>query len=425
MRPESNGSSDNTRAESESAQTPASDADAWEPMAGFPGLRATRRGRFLIAHFEGPWRCLTTSTVNGGERLDLTHAFNHQSCEGTGHTGRDGILHGSDPADYHRFACAEAGLPAASAALLGTAAGMHYAACARLGDGSEGSELRTGHPSDGDSVAVWATGGVKGNAGRAGDPAHWREGESGWTRTSDPVPAAYRGTINLMAFFTQPISSGGLARAAALLAEAKASVLQELGIVSRASRGLATGTGTDQFALCAPLEGGRERTWPGHHSKLGEILALAAQSALRETLRWQNGLEPSLARGITQACRRFGLEPDRLAAAMDPASPDFVGGGDEDSRSLFRNHREALLHHPAAAAGASLFADLEDRFAYGTLPRDGAAGLRLGQAAWMALELGGPTDSFEAWRERLAPFAGDASELFIQALLQGFRAKWK
>jgi adenosylcobinamide amidohydrolase len=354
--------------------TEKSQADRWSPMDGFAGLKAIQRGRFLIACFEGPWRCLNTSAVNGGEQSHLTHVFNHQSCEGTGHQGRDAKLHGSDPYEYHAFACDEASLPPATTAMLGTAAGMHYAACSRLAEGD-------------DEVAVWATGGVKGNAGRAGDPAHWREGESGWVRTEDPIPAAYRGTINLMAFFNQPVSPGGLARAAALLAESKAAVLQELGFVSRVSRGLATGTGTDQFSLASPIPlpsgGKRERTWPGHHSKLGEILALAAQSALRETLRWQNGLEPSLARNIGQTCRRFGLTTERLEEIFQSTSGkslDAVSDG-LNSAALFLHHREALYHHPAVSAGASLFAELEDRIEYGTLPRDGASALRLGQAA--------------------------------------------
>jgi adenosylcobinamide amidohydrolase len=325
-------------------------SDLWAPMTGFTGIGAYRRGRFLTAQWETPHRCYSTSSVNGGERLDLTHVMNHQSCEGTGHQGRDGVLHSADPNEYHQMACEEAGLPPASTALLGTAAGMHYAACGR-------------ETNQDDEVAVWATGGVTGNAGRAGDPAQWREGNSGWEKTGDPIPKAYRGTINLMAFFNQPLSPGGMARAVSLMTEAKSSVLQELGVVSRASRGLATGTGTDQFALVAPLASDsassiRERTWPGHHSKLGQILATATQKALRETLRWQNGLEPSLARAIPSTCRRFGLEREVMEKFLDE-------GPDEKARQLFKNHREALFHHPAVSAGASLFAELEDRLTYG------------------------------------------------------------
>ena len=57
------------------------------------------------------------------------------------------------------------------------------------------------------------------------------------------------------------------------MTEAKSAALADLAVPSRYSPTIATGTGTDQFCLAAPLEPGRrarESTSP--HVKLGEII---------------------------------------------------------------------------------------------------------------------------------------------------------
>ena len=72
------------------------------------------------------------------------------------------------------------------------------------------------------------TAGVQGNAGRAGDEARWHEGTEAWK----PLHAK-SGTINTMVLFDWPLLPGALARAVATMTEAKAAVLQELGVSSR------------------------------------------------------------------------------------------------------------------------------------------------------------------------------------------------
>ena len=217
-----------------------------------------RRGRFLAAHLKCPHLVLSTSQINGGQTEHVRYLLNHQSCEGKEHTGKHHELHQLDRNAYHDAVCGEAGVPAETTALMGTAANMQYASVV-----SESYQEAT----------VWAaaTAGVHGNAGRAGDPAAWHEGENGY----QPVHAV-PGTINVLVLFNVPLTPAALTRAVATMTEGKSALLQELAIPSRYSPHLATGTGTDQFCLAAPLDANRKpKTWTGKHAKLGEILGKA------------------------------------------------------------------------------------------------------------------------------------------------------
>ena len=53
---------------------------------------------------------------------------NHQSCEGAGHDARAHLMLDEGPERYHDRVCAEIGARAGGAAVMGTAASMHYVA---------------------------------------------------------------------------------------------------------------------------------------------------------------------------------------------------------------------------------------------------------------------------------------------------------
>lgn len=385
-------------------------------LAESADFRLSRAGRFLATRLLRPHLVLSTSQVNGGEQKHLGYLLNHQSCEGKGHMGRHHDLAVTDREGYHRAVCAEAALPPEGTALMGTAANMQNAAVAKRTFGD---------------ISVWAavTAGVQGNAGRAGDEAKWHEGEAGW----QPVQAL-GGTINSLVLFDGPLLPGALARAVATLTEAKTAVLQELAVPSRTSPRLATGTGTDQYCLAAPLDAARRpKTWTGKHGKLGEILALAAMDATREALRWQNGLEPSRTRHLGHALGRFGVEEEALRAALARRLSD------TDLRIVSDNWN-AVLHEPQVAAAAYALAAVMDRIAFGTLPPDAAAESLLNQAALLAATLSTRPAAFSEYRARLASEAArDALEaaaraaaggrpdllpLVSHALALGWQAKW-
>lgn len=378
-------------------------------------FRLSRDGRFLIARLKNPHLTLATSQVNGGEQTHLRYLLNHQSCEGKGHMGRHHDLALVSREDYHRAVCAEAGIPAEASALMGTAANMQNAAVAVRGF----EEVE---------VTAAVTAGVQGNAGRAGDEAKWHEGEEAWK----PLHAQ-GGTINTLVLFNWPLLPGALARAVATMTEAKSAVLQELAVASRYSHHLATGTGTDQFCLAAPLDSARKpKTWTGKHGKLGEILGRAVMDATREALLWQNGLEPSRTRNLAHALERFGVSEAALRAALQARLPEREG-------ALLADNLMGVLHEPQTAAAGYALAAVMERIAFGSLPPAAASEMLLSQAALMAASLAAKPRDFPRFRAELtreadadlraaADVSGgrrpDLLPVVARALALGWAAKW-
>jgi hypothetical protein len=102
------------------------------------------------------------------------------------------------------------------------------------------------------------------------------------------------------------------------MTEGKTAALQRLAVPSKRHIDLATGTGTDQYCIAVPVEGGKALTSASPHMKLGEIIGRATREATLEALRWQNGLEPSYTRGVFHALGRFGV---REATLFDEIAP--------------------------------------------------------------------------------------------------------
>ena len=300
---------------------------------------ARRAGRFLLVELLTPHRVVSTSAVGGGQREDLSFLVNHQSCEAAGDAVRYEHIAELGTAAYHSAVCAEIDVPPDRTALMGTAANMAYAA-----RGSAGfDDLR---------VDAFATAGVAGNAARSGDPARWMEGADGrWRRVeddgaSDPdTGAAPRdGTINIILLLDCPVTPAAQARAAVTLTEAKSAALAELAAPSRYSPTIATGTGTDQFCLAAPFDPHRTpRTATGPHAKLGELIGRAVMEAVKEALRWQNGLEPSMTRGLFHALGRFGVTEPRALARLAELLP-------AEQYALLDRNRNAVFYEPGVAA---------------------------------------------------------------------------
>ena len=365
------------------------------------GFSLRRRGRYLAAHLKIPHLTLSTSHVNGGQTERVRYLVNHQNCEGKGHMARHGLLVGQGQEAYHGIACGEADVPAGATALMGTAANMQYASV---------------NAQSFEEISVWAvvTAGVQGNAGRAGDPAVWHEASGAWK----PVHAV-PGTINTMVIFNWPLSPNALARAAVTMAEAKTAALLELAVGSRYSPHLATGTGTDQFCLAAPIDPLRKpMTWSGKHSKLGEILALAVIGATKEALRWQNGLDPSRTRNLIHALGRFGVEEASLLEAAGALL-------EEEDKNLLKANFQAVVHDPLIAAAAYALAAVRDRIAFGTLPESSGRESLANQAALLACGLAARTEAYPAFRAALAEAELDVPALVAKAIALGWREKWK
>ena len=325
--------------------------------------------------------------------------MNHQSCEGSGHEERFQLIHALGQEAYHDAVCEEIGLDPSAAAVMGTAANMNYAAVATERDGDV-------------VITAAVTAGVQTNAVCAGDPAAWRETANGITK----VPAV-AGTINVIV-----LESAGrdhaLARTIVTMTEAKSAALQRLAVPSCYSPDLATGTGTDQFCVAAPIEGGVPLTSASPHMKVGELIGLCVRRATLEALRWQNGLEPSFTRGVFHALGRHGLKEstvfEDLSSLLSPRDLE-----------LLRKNAKSAFYEPLVGAAAHAYAAVVDRARHGTIPQSAAQDAMVQQAATLATSLAAKPNLWPEFRAEL--HESDIREpraLVLAAIAMGWTAKW-
>ena len=359
-----------------------------------------RFSRYVVAELHGPHLSLSTSAHKGGQRSDIRFLANHQSCEARADGERESSIRRAGLKGYHFMVCEEMSLPPDRTALMGTAANMAYA----VHRWEEYGNIRSD---------AFVTAGVSGNATRAGDPAQWDETANGWESV---VP--HSGTINTILLLNRPVSESALARCVVTMTEAKSAALAELAVPSLYSPNLATGTGTDQFCVAAPIEPSREpldSTSP--HVKLGELIGASVKNAVKEALRWQNGLEPSYSRGLFHALGRFGLTEERamsrLAELLPP--PKF---------ELLAENRNAVFFEPGVSAAAFALAAVIDRTAYGTLPDGAAKWVLRQQAACMACALAACPDAWPRMYGNLDSCEDDPVALVLHAIALGWQAKW-
>ncbi|MDX9715099.1 MAG: adenosylcobinamide amidohydrolase [Dissulfurispiraceae bacterium] len=138
-------------------------------------------------------------------------------------------------------------------------------------------------------VTALVTAGARGNAIRTGvdegthiepDPAVDIKGESSYQKP---------GTINILILTNARITDGGMARAIITATEAKTAALQDLHVQSTYTNNVqATGTGTDSMIVVSGTTGPRV-TYPGGHSRIGELIGKAVYEAVVEALVKQNG----------------------------------------------------------------------------------------------------------------------------------------
>jgi adenosylcobinamide hydrolase len=373
----------------------------WETLLKQTSFELRRSGRFLVADLTQPHQVLSTSVRHGGQVDHVRYLLNHQSCEGTAHHDRHRIVAEQGLDAYHDAICADVSLPPDRTAVMGTAANMSYAAIAT--------------ETDEDLVVTAAvTAGVEGNATAAGEPANWRETEAGIQKV-----AAYAGTINTMLLINRPLTAGALARVVVTMTEGKSAALQRLAVPSKLHVDLATGTGTDQFCIGAPLSGGRALTSASPHMKLGELVGLAARRATIEALRWQNGLEASYTRGVFHALGRYGVKEATIFEDIAP----LLGEAD---LMLLKQNAKAVFYEPLVGSAAHALATVCDRVRYGTIPEAVAADAMVQQAAALAASLAARVDRWAEFRSTLRPSANDGVKaLVIKALALGWSEKWR
>ncbi len=376
----------------------------------YDGVEIHRKDKIIYARFLRPHHVLSTCRASGGFRTDLTHIYNHQSCEPAGHMHRMKPEVWLDPMAYRRRVCAPHGLPAEECATLGTAANMNNAAIAV--ERFRGLE-----------VAAACTGGVETNAGRAGDSASVFETADGFETLAPDDAEPGPGTINTMIFINKPLIPGAMARTIMTATEAKSAVLQELAVNSRYSDGLATGTGTDQISVAAMQTDAPPLTSAGKHAKLGELIGRAVYGAVKETLAIQNSLTPPGQCSAKIHLERFGLDRKRfmeaVCAHLDPEPAD-----------LLRENFLVVERDPVTVAAVAAMVHLKDKFRWGVLPGHCWSDVMATYAAQVVCAVSGDYSRMAEYREMLAPARGSCDskaflDLVCRAFAEGYADKWR
>ena len=376
-------------------------------MDAYPGLEIERRPRLLVARLTAPHRVLSSCPVNGGLRDDLAAVVNHQCCEPRGHFPSALEAAVSDPPGYLRDFCRRRGLPE-NCALLSTAVNVNNAGLARL-------------THRGLEVITLCTAGVESNAAAAGDPATVFESDGRFVPLvpADTPPA---GTINLIVCIGRPLTPAAMVTAVMTATEAKAAVVMSLGIGSRYSDALATGTGTDQIAVAARHGGEPPLTGAGKHTKLGELIGRTVSDALREALCFQNRLTASGRCSTLILLERFGLDSKRLQERVASALP-------ADAAALMSRNFEAFEGDPLTVAAVSTLVHLHEAFRSGMLPPACRADVFAAAGARLAAAVSGRPDLTEEFQEHLMAAeidgSNDALTNFVcRCLSVGYYRKW-
>jgi len=124
-------------------------------------------------------------------------------------------------------------------------------------------------------VAVMVTAGLS-NPRRTGDKAEYRQ------MVCDPEEV---GTINTIAMTSAHLTDTAMVEALLIVTEAKAAVLQEIGILSPVSHRIATGTGTDSVAIVSG-HGPETVAYCGKHVLFGEVLGRLTEEAISASIEW-------------------------------------------------------------------------------------------------------------------------------------------
>lgn len=374
----------------------------------YEGVELHRDEKIVYARFLVPHRVLSTCPASGGLQEGLGYLYNHQSCEPVGHNRTIHRLISSDPQAYRRMICQPYALPDETCATLGTAANMRYAA------------IKEASFRDLTVVAI-CTGGVEGNAGRPGDPASVYE----WNGRYEPVSAqetVLHGTINTMLFINHELSHGAMVRAVMTATEAKTAALQELVVGSRYSKGLATGTGTDQIGIASRLNSGMVLTGAGNHCVLGELIGKTVHDAVQETLKLQNSLTPERCRSVLYHLQRFGITQDILIPEVTSLLP-------EKEAMLFRNNFLVVERDPLVVAAVAALVQAQDEITWQILPVSCAPELWATYGAQIAAAVSGDYAQFFEYRTKLAaakyPKVNEKLSLLVShAIALGFSDKW-
>lgn len=200
---------------------------------------------------------LSTSPLNGG----FTHTLGIRNQQLTFYVDREDQLPGGSVSQYLASEFEMIDMPVHFCTALLTSASME-------------KHIYTKVKESDCIVETIITAGLDKTAHRAGD-GYFYEEKNG---TFHGV-----GTINILVFTNKALTQGAMVKAMITITEAKAAVLQELGIYDIESEQIATGSATDGVVLTINTEG-EILSDAGSFSLFGDTLAKAVRQGLQKAL---------------------------------------------------------------------------------------------------------------------------------------------
>ncbi len=229
--------------------------------------------------------------------------------------------------------------------------GLDPGTCVAFGTAAqmENAVVRSVISEAGVRVSVATTGGVRGNGGRAGDPASYDEA----TRVLERP-----GTIVIMVLVEAGMTDGALFDAMLTATQAKSCVLQELMARSLYSHGVATGSGTDQVSIGCLRDAELPLTSTTVTTDVGDAIAKCVKEALYEALDLQSGMTHDAQRDVYVMLSRFGLRESDIRSELHYQSTmDAVIRTDD-----------ALRRDPEVCTAVSAALHLQDEVDTGSIP---------------------------------------------------------
>ncbi len=190
-------------------------------------------------------------------------------------------------------------------------------------------------------VSAAVTGGIRGNGGRAGDPASFDECERYCEKP---------GTIVILLAIEADVPDGSMFQAMLTATQSKSCVIQELMARSLYSHRIATGSGTDQVAVIVKTGSDRRVTDCGPASDVGIAIAQCVRKSLFGAFDKQTYMNTTSQCDPFVMMSRFGITP--LMIHDELRTPCTM-------LSLMEAEKE-LRTDPSVAAGVSAILQLAD-----------------------------------------------------------------
>ena len=299
------------------------------------GEMVYRSGNTVIVKLPPKRNILTTSWLNGGYKENLEGVFNHQLNQ-----EEINELEKISVNDFLKWTAKSMGMNHERVTGILTAAYM------------DNVSIVTKYFKKIEITAI-ITAGIKGNGGRAGDPASYYE-ENGKFEFK-------AGTINTILIINANLSENTLLRAIMTAVEAKTVALQELMATSIYSSGIATGSGTDNISIISNTESENILTNAGKHSKLGELIGISVIEATKTALSNQCNINPDSQQDMLVRLQRFGYGEENYLENINQLSNTL-------NKAEFIRNLHNFSKNPIVVSMISSILHIVDEINWGLIP---------------------------------------------------------